>query len=668
MKVSGSSCPRTFHNEKCNPVSSVQELNRLLTSGARRLVVCAFSIETKTNDDDVAAVVLLSNPIQAICVQPGACEITGPGIHVHIRSSDVTLSGFSFREATESAVFVDYGITNTQICGCRFEENTSWNGGAIRTSAFAEVYVRKSTFRSNRDQNYGGHIMSMLYTQLLVVDCDFRDGKAHQGGAIAVFFSSELMVSGSTFEANTADGTGPVIEAESFATAQDGGGNFGINNFAAGTTLCNGINDNSIELVSECKPFQTSSKNQQQADKSDIVENGSDGLIVVSRIKPPSLTPITTTKSPVQIDRPTNAPSPPPTSPPTRLFTLLPERLPTLPPPNSPPSPTVFTFPPEWFPTRPPTRPPTRYILTSQPTRPPLSLTSPPTRQRTVSPTYRPPAVSPTRHPLAVSNDVYDGETPGKDAHGIQTLYKSCGKRCGQDWVSQWADYSMTLERSGEVDPFDPRATYRGSAKGTIYTSDNSDTINFRESPRLYLTNGDYGFGDVEFTTYFKMPYSFHGRASYSGVTLVTRSNHDNYGSNPCDAASYLARINYHTGQISFEKEYYHRHSPKKVVYGNTISKTYWPHGMPLDKWIGTKFVVYTLPNKAEVKLELWVDQQTSSTTGASWDLVLEHIDADGEWFPWDSIPEPCPITEYDPIMRNGNVSFLRVDGSMIHF
>ena len=60
----------------------------------------------------------------------------------------------------------------------------------------------------------------------------------------------------------------------------------------------------------------------------------------------------------------------------------------------------------------------------------------------------------------------------------------------------------------------------------------------------------------VEMTAYAKYvnqgatPYT-----SYSGFTMATRSSHDIYKDEPCEAFGYYARIYQETGQCAFQKE-----------------------------------------------------------------------------------------------------------------
>jgi hypothetical protein len=232
------------------------------------------------------------------------------------------------------------------------------------------------------------------------------------------------------------------------------------------------------------------------------------------------------------------------------------------------------------------------------------------------------------------------------------------------DWISNWTS-PRTLESAFDVDPGDARSTMRGS--GDIVIGDG--LAKFYGSPRLYISHDDptvEGWDDVEITAYGK--YVNQGKApfkSYSGLTLVTRSNHDEYASDGCSAFSYYARIYQETGECAFQKEYFHGNSSNEIfvgtVYSNSRRRDCFAGGLPLDQWVGLKLKAKTIPGTEDVLLELWVDYNDDG----NWELGLSYTDTPGDWPCSTSkvVPSECAQNNGDTITRPGNVSFLRTDG-----
>ena len=115
----------------------------------------------------------------------------------------------------------------------------------------------------------------------------------------------------------------------------------------------------------------------------------------------------------------------------------------------------------------------------------------------------------------------------------ITTSYTSFAQ--DGDWISNWST-PRTLVSAFDVDPEDARSMMRGS--GDIVIGDG--IAKFFGSPRMYISHDDptvEGWDNVEITAYGK--YVNKGTAqTYSGLTLVTRSNHDAYASDGCSAFS----------------------------------------------------------------------------------------------------------------------------------
>ncbi|EOD09247.1 hypothetical protein EMIHUDRAFT_452883 [Emiliania huxleyi CCMP1516] len=194
------------------------------------------------------------------------------------------------------------------------------------------------------------------------------------------------------------------------------------------------------------------------------------------------------------------------------------------------------------------------------------------------------------------------------------------------------------------------------------------------ESPRLYIRSGGSGWEDIEFTAYGR--YRAYGDVrSYSGLTLVARTNHGDY-TDGCSAPGYYARIYTTTGEVAFQKEYYHgtsvvysasRRLPgPSNPYGVDLSS-----GLPLDEWIGLKFVVYTATDPDDgapaVQLKLYLDFSRGAR-GGDWVLAHELLDTSGSWMATRAIPDECGtedghVRDGEPIFGGREYCFLRTDG-----
>lgn len=221
------------------------------------------------------------------------------------------------------------------------------------------------------------------------------------------------------------------------------------------------------------------------------------------------------------------------------------------------------------------------------------------------------------------------------------------------DWTAEWYE-SRALNSAGEVDPLDPRSTMRGSGEVEI----GGNVAKFRGSPRLYVSSTVEGWEDVEITAYGKYVNTGVGR-SYSGLTLVTRSNHDEYKADGCEAFGYYARVYQDTGECAFQKEYYH--GTTGTVYSPSRRVDCFPGGLPLNVWVGLKFRATTEPGTSDVNLELWLDKDDTG----NWELWHSYTDTPGGWPNTSSttVPPECPQESGDTVTRPGNVSFLRTDG-----
>jgi hypothetical protein len=280
------------------------------------------------------------------------------------------------------------------------------------------------------------------------------------------------------------------------------------------------------------------------------------------------------------------------------------------------------------------------------------------------------------------------------DPHGIKMIYRSENEHSPSsftenDWFSKWESHNenVRMTKTFETEPGDSRVVLRGKGEVKIDPGDNGELQSIR-SPRVYIS-GASGvlWEDVELTAYGKYIQDVGPGSSSSGLTLVARSSHSLYTNSachqtiyegqtcsPCQAIGYYARIYSDPGagkdEVAFQKEYYHDEEGY-TVYTATRRVPYFPDGvLPVNQWVGMKFVVYTIPNTDQVQLELYYDD-TDGTDGGNWILIHDSIDDPAN--PWKassnkSVPSKCTVQNGDTILGPQHDCILRSDGSIVRW
>lgn len=255
------------------------------------------------------------------------------------------------------------------------------------------------------------------------------------------------------------------------------------------------------------------------------------------------------------------------------------------------------------------------------------------------------------------------------DQFGIKMLYPSTLTN-PRDWFCNW---DQGVERKfgfGSVGSTDPELMFRGNGTYTIYGSDHPLKGQMKvigSCPRIYvrgspketdvLPNGIPKWGNVEVTFYALTSHS-GSNVSYAGIESCVRTNHCP-DSLICSTRGYGCKLNF-DGRCQFEKETGHGKGEKQT------SNVY-PFGqgnrMPLNVWIGMKFVCRSCDHGTKVNMECYLDM-TDGLNGGQWVKWHDFTDYDG----WSSDTNSCCATHkgkvlLPPYMTSNYSVYLRTDG-----
>ncbi|TMW68897.1 hypothetical protein Poli38472_001053 [Pythium oligandrum] len=204
-------------------------------------------------------------------------------------------------------------------------------------------------------------------------------------------------------------------------------------------------------------------------------------------------------------------------------------------------------------------------------------------------------------------------------------------------------------------DPADSVASSHGGGSITISTD---GIVTMKGSPRYYLTAPNADFLNVEMISYGRLK-SKKKFKDLAGMTMVTRSNHGDFGNDPCQAMGYYSRIYFNTGEFAFQKEFFHENQ-KRTIYTASRRQKLFDGGFPVNKWVGMKFVLQTNPDGKSVSLKGYVDM-TGGKDGGDWKLAFETTD-NGGWKAMSTVPSKCGYKADEVVLRAGKNSYFRTD------
>uniref|UniRef100_A0A7S4V1R1 Apple domain-containing protein n=1 Tax=Alexandrium monilatum TaxID=311494 RepID=A0A7S4V1R1_9DINO len=234
------------------------------------------------------------------------------------------------------------------------------------------------------------------------------------------------------------------------------------------------------------------------------------------------------------------------------------------------------------------------------------------------------------------------------DAFGVKQLFPSDGS--GRAWTAEWktprVGYGRTTPDGSTGASFRGGSSNRFVIGGGELVMDSSRNSN---TPRYYI-HRDHE--NVEFTAYFRLAQAdyYGGTSKSKGPTLVIRSNHHLYKSQPCEARGYYMRFSVGNRNLYFLKEKYHG---KGTKYTTLQPKGPALASFPWSRWVGLKFVARTLPS-GDVRLQAFMDL-SGGVGGGDWRLQLEHVDSASD----SENMYGCP---HASVFRTGAVAFIRAD------
>ena len=261
------------------------------------------------------------------------------------------------------------------------------------------------------------------------------------------------------------------------------------------------------------------------------------------------------------------------------------------------------------------------------------------------------------------------------DTFGITQMYPT--KTGTRDWNSaHWAN-GTARRVLYDGDAFDPTGWTDNHSSGddSLYI-DGKGTLRIKgEGPRFHINSTSQysgsvpaqkvppqSFVNVEATGYYRRLTT--GGSAYDGAEIQVRTGplaHGSSGGNVCDASGYAARFR-DDGDWDFEKELKHPGSGVYATKAGSGAPLFGIKTIPLNRWIGMKFLVYNLAGGAQVRLEVYIDSLSDVSAaapagGGHWSLVGAMTD-DGTNFPSGDI-SGCPTLASKMAITSGHGTVL---------
>ena len=260
------------------------------------------------------------------------------------------------------------------------------------------------------------------------------------------------------------------------------------------------------------------------------------------------------------------------------------------------------------------------------------------------------------------------------DTFGIEQFYPT--KTGTAEWNSaHWnnGEERTVRYRDDEYDPTNWTEDHSGGTDG-FYIDGNGIMRMSGSGPRFHINSLDDSmvpaqfFRDIEFTAYYKRRGTT-GR-DWGGMVVGLRSGplgHASAGGDNCDATTYYARFR-NDGKWDFEKELKHPGSDYWSGSGFHTQDPLWGGDpLPLDRWIGMKYLAYNVDEGERVRLELYIDSTSNGepVDGGNWELVGTVTDS-GNWPSGDV--SGCGYDQNAIILEGNGTVLMRTDEDTAYY
>ncbi len=264
----------------------------------------------------------------------------------------------------------------------------------------------------------------------------------------------------------------------------------------------------------------------------------------------------------------------------------------------------------------------------------------------------------------------------GLDTFGIAQLHPS--QSGFREWNSaHWSNgVARLIAYSGDAyDPTGWTDNHSSSSGDSLFVNGKGVLLIKGGGPRFHINSTELyagsnptpkvapqAFVNVEATGYCRRLTT--GGSNWDGIEIQARTGplaHASAGGNDCDATGYAARFR-DDGTWDWEKELKHPDSKVYSTRAGFDAPLFGGKTIPLNRWIGMKFLAYNVDGGIHVRLETYIDSvsdvsATAPADGGHWELVGAMTD-DGTNFPSGDI-SGCPDLAANMAVTKGNGTLL---------